>query len=50
MSYNHDSENFEMDWVDRQMSYRDGSEAFRNLTRGVCYKMDPPVFKHVIYL
>ena len=32
MSYNHDSENFEINWMDRQMSYMDDSETFKNLS------------------
>ena len=45
MSYKYDSENFEMKWMDRQMSYKNDSETHKNLsTRKVSYKMDPPVY------
>ena len=44
VSYNHDSENFEINWIDRQMSYKDNSETHKNLShKKVSYKMDSPV-------
>ena len=44
VSYNHDSENVEINCMDRQMSYRNDFETHKiSLTRKLSYKMDSPV-------
>ena len=51
VSYNHDSENVEINCMDRQMSYKDDSETHKiSLTRKVSYKLDPPVGLYVTAL